>query len=61
MNVKNVLCFTMWTSLVKDFVDNIILREWYKNIVEIKNAKHTRDVKILDNLPNFQQFALRNC
>ena len=41
VNVKNVLCFTMWTSLVKDFVDNIILREWYKNIVEIKNAKHT--------------------
>ena len=41
VNVKNVLCFTMWTSLVKDFVDNISLREWYKNIVGIKNAKHT--------------------
>ena len=31
VNVKNVLCFTVWTSLEKDFVDKIILREWYKN------------------------------
>ena len=30
VNVKNVLCFSMWTSLVKDFVDNMSFREWYK-------------------------------
>ena len=30
VNVKNVLCFTVWTGLEKDFVDKISLREWYK-------------------------------